>query len=170
MINLNPIMPVAGVPPGLIQTLNDRFREIQLNQAPAATTPPPAAAPAPASGLFQRTLLLKDTTVGNDIADHVTCFGPIPGVAHTAVLVTGVLRLAIAADLTVRINNVSPGGTVEVGTWTIPAATPIDTPQLSTTFVTSSLPDMSVFTWDVLASDGSKDPAGVASCTIEWQP
>jgi hypothetical protein len=169
MINLNPIMPIAGVPAGLIQTLNDRFREIELNQAPAATTP--AAAPAATvPGPFQRTLLLKDTTVGNDIADHVVCYGPIPGVAHTALQVTGVLRKAIASDLTVRINSVSPGGTVEVGTWTIAASTPVDDPQISTTFVHASLPDMSVFTWDVLASDGSKDPAGIASCTIEWQP
>ena len=166
-INLNPITPMAGVPSGLIQVLNDRFREIQLNQP--ATTP---AAPTPATqpGPFQRTLLLKDTTVGNDIADHVTCYGPIPGVTHTALLVTGVLRKAISADLTVRINNVSPGGTIVVGEWTIPAATPIDTPQLSTTFTNTALPDMSVFTWDVLASDGSQDAAGVASCTIEWQP
>lgn len=172
-INLNPISPIAGVPSALLQALNDRFREIELAAptAAASTSAPSTAAPSSgAAGPFQRTLLLKNTTVGNDIADHVTCYGPIPGVTHTALLVTGVLRKAIVSDLTVRINNVSPDGTVVVGTYTLPAATPVDTPQLSTVFTNSSLPDMSVFTWDVLASDGSTDPAGVASCTIEWQP
>ena len=169
-INLNPISPIAGVPPALLQALNDRFREIEL----AAPTPTSTAALAPSTGApagpFQRTLLLKNLMAGYDIADHVTCYGPIPGATHTALLVTGVLRKAILSDLTVRINNVSPDGTVVVGTYTIPAATPVDTPQVSSVFTNSSLPDMSVFTWDVLASDGSTDPAGVASCTIEWQP
>lgn len=161
--NLNPILPIPGVPDQLLQALNDRFREIRLQPQPAATAASGAASPK----LFQRTLLLKDTTVGNDIADHVTVYG---GGAHTATLVTGTLRKAIAADLTVRINNVSPAGTVVVGTFTIPSATPVDTPVEFSGFTTWSLPEMSVFTWDVTASDGSKNSAGIASFTIEWTP
>ncbi len=123
-------------------------------------------------GPFQRTLLIKNTTVGDDIADHVTCYGPVPGVTHTVILVTGVLRKAITADLTVRINNVSPDGatTIVVGTFTIPMATAVDVPVSFTSFTNASLPDLSTFTWDITASDGSKDSAGVASFTIEWQP
>ncbi len=123
-----------------------------------------------AAGPWQRTLLLKNATVGNDIADHVTCYGPVPGVTHTIILVTGVLRKAITADLTVRINNVADGTTNEVGTFTIPSTTPVDTVVSFTSFTTSSAPDLSVFTWDVTASDASIDAAGVASFTIEWQP
>jgi hypothetical protein len=124
------------------------------------------------SGPLQRTLLLKNTTVGNDIADHVTCYGPVPGVTHTVILVTGVLRLAITADLTVRINNVAGATTNVVGTFTIPSATAVDTPISfsGSDITTPSCPDLSVFTWDVTASDGSSDPAGVASFTVEWQP
>jgi hypothetical protein len=163
--NLNPILPIAGVPSQLIQILNDRFREIRLT--PTTVTSAAAPAASPGTELLQRTLLLKSTTVGNDIADHVTCYG---GGAHTAILVTGTLRKAIAADLTVRINNVSPAGTVVVGSFTIPSATAVDTPVKFTSFTTSALPDLSVFTWDVTASDGSADPAGIASFTIEWNP
>jgi hypothetical protein len=123
-----------------------------------------------AQGPFERTILLKNTTIGDDIADHVTCYGPVPGVAHTAILVRGVLRKAITSDLTLRINNVSSGGTVVVGTFTIPLATAVDTVLEFTSFTTAALPDLSTFTWDVTASDGSKDAAGVASFTIIWQP
>lgn len=165
-MNLNSILPITGVPDALIQVLNDRFREIQDASTPASTPSSNAASGAGAE-LFQRTLLLKDTTVGNDIADHVTCFG---GGTHTAILVTGVLRKAIASDLTVRIKNVSGLGNVTVGTFTIPLATPIDTPVRFTSFTNAVLPDMSTFTWDVTASDGSQDAAGIASFTIEWQP
>jgi hypothetical protein len=59
---------------------------------------------------------------------------------------------------------------VTVGTFTIPLATPIDTPVRFTSFTNAVLPDMSTFTWDVTASDGSQDAAGIASFTIEWQP
>lgn len=123
-----------------------------------------------AGGPYGRTLLLRNTTVANDVADHVTCNGPVPGVTHTVLLVTGVLRKAITADLTVRINNVSSGTTIVVGTFTIPSATAIDTPVQFSSFDNATLDDLSVFTWDVTASDGSKDSAGIASFTIVWQP
>src|SRR5262249_35229863 len=73
-----------------------------------------------AAGPYQRTLLLKDTTVANDVADHVTVWGQ-PG---TITKVVGVLRKTITADLKVRINI----GTVILGVFTIPLAQPIDTP------------------------------------------
>jgi hypothetical protein len=122
-------------------------------------------------GPYQRTLLLKDTTVNNDVADHVTVYGPVPGTEHTIIAVTGVLRKAITAPLTVRINCVSKGKTaVVVGTFTIPAATPADKIKHFpvTTLTTKVLPVASVLTWDITASDGSRDPAGVASFTVEW--
>lgn len=164
---LNPILPINGVPDQLISVLNDRFREIRL--APASV-PPPASNPGitGAAGPFQRTLLVRNTAVANDVADHLTCWGP--SAAHTVVMVRAVLRKTITSDLTVRINSVNAGVTSVIGTFTIPLATAIDTPVDFSGFTTSSLPDSSIFTWDITASDGSADPAGVASFTIEWEP
>lgn len=165
---INPIVPVAGVPPQLIQQLNDRFREIRLSPQPVT---PAAQQPSTggSSGPFQRTLLIRNTAVANDIADHLTCWGP--SASHTVVEVRGVLRKAIASDLTLRINSVLAGVTSVIGTFTIPSSTGTDTPVNWTSgFTTTALQDQSVFTWDITASDGSTDPAGVASFTIEWQP
>src|SRR4051812_47485601 len=71
-------------------------------------------------GPFQRTLLLKDTTVGNDIADHVTVWGTDGKIRR----VTGVLRKVITSDLTVRVKIDG----VTLGSFTIPLATAVDTP------------------------------------------
>lgn len=163
---LNPILPIQGVPDQLISVLNDRFREIRL--APAAT-PAASTGTGGAAGPFQRTLLIRNTAVANDVADHLTCWGP--SAAHLVVMVRSVLRKAIAADLTLRINSVNAGVTSVIGSFTIPSSTPVDTPvDFASGFTTTSLQDSSVFTWDITASDGSTDPAGVASFTVEWQP
>jgi hypothetical protein len=115
-----------------------------------------------AAGPYQRTVLLKDTTVGNDIADHVTVWGA----AGTISIVTGVLRVAIASDLTLRIKIDG----VTLGSFTIPHATAVDTPIEFTTFAGSPAVALEqVFSWDVTASDGSIDAAGVASFTVSWQ-
>ncbi len=110
---------------------------------------------------LQRTLLLKDTAVGDDIADHVTALDSGIGLR-----LTGLLRKAIVADLTVQARKEG----VAIISLTIPLATAVDTVLESTTFAD----DPQVFTrgevlsWDVLASDGSVDKAGVASFTLEW--
>ncbi len=115
--------------------------------------------PAQKAGGGHRTLLLKDTTVGNDIADHVPVY-----VAGTAIRLIGVLRKAITANLTVRV-NLSGAALI---TLTIPLATAVDTPLLTTTFSQTEFADLGVLTWDVTASDGQKDAAGVASYTLQW--
>jgi len=113
-----------------------------------------------AAGPFHRTLLLKDSTVGDDIADHTTVY-----VAGTAARLVGVLRVAIEADLTVRCNVNGE----ELITLTIPAATVVDTPVESTTFEgETALEDGDVISWDVTESDGAQVGAGVASFTLEW--
>ena len=161
---ISPLLPIAGVPDSLIQALNARFREIR--NSPANT---PSSAAAGAAGPNWRTLLIRNTAVGNDIADHLTCMGPSAN--HTVTLVRGVLRKTITADLSVRINSTTAGVTSVVGIFTIPATTPTDTPvDYTSGFTTSSLPDASSFSWDITASDGSTDPAGIASFTIIWTP
>lgn len=106
-----------------------------------------------------RTLLIKDTTIGNDIADHVPIF-----IKSKAVRVIGVLRKAITSDLTVRVKL----GGVALITLTIPHTTAIDAAVTSTAFVNYALADLSVLSWDITASDGSKDANGVASLTVQF--
>lgn len=115
---------------------------------------------APAAGdLYWRTLLLKDATVGDDIADHVTAQA-----AGTAQFFVGVLRVAITEDLTVQVNLDGAA----MCTLTIPAATAVDTPVETTSFDLSAIAKGQVFSWDVTASDGQSDGAGVASFTLAW--
>jgi hypothetical protein len=112
------------------------------------------------SGKLHRTLLVKDAIVGNDIADRVTAYG-----SGVATRIVGVLRKAISAPLTVRVNK---NGTAFV-TITIPSATAISVPVTQTTFAGSAaVSDGDVFSWDITASDGSKDVAGIASFTLDW--
>lgn len=117
-------------------------------------------------GPFQRTILLKDTTVGDDIADHVTVYGTLNGKTNTVYLVTGVLRKSITADLTLRVKV---NGSL-IGSFTIPLATAPDSVVSFNSFTTPTLPDKAVLTWDVVASDGQMDAYGVASFTVLWTP
>jgi hypothetical protein len=113
-------------------------------------------------GVFQRTLLLKDTIVGNDIADHVTIYEP-----GTATQIVGVLRQTITSPLTVRVKKEG----ANLVTITIPSSTAIDTPVISTAFVAGQevFAEGEVLTWDITASDNSQDKYGVASFTLEWK-
>ena len=113
-----------------------------------------------AKGPYIRTLLIKDATVGNDIADHVPIF-----VTGTAVRVIGVLRKTITTDLTVRVKLTG----VALITLTIPRTTAIDVAVTSTAFLSTALADLSVLSWDITASDGSKDANGVASLTVQFK-
>jgi len=111
---------------------------------------------------YQRTLLLADLTVGNDVAPYVTGYA-----AGTCVCVTAVLRKTITSDLTVRIKLA--GATL--GTFTVPHATAVNTVLTFTSF-TASPPTVAldaVFTWDITASDGSTDVAGIATFTVKWK-
>jgi hypothetical protein len=123
------------------------------------------------AGPFHRTLLLKDLTIGSDIADHVTVYGAPAGHTSTCFLVTGVLRKSITMDLTVKIQIWISGTKSLVGTFTIPAATATNAPISWTTgFTTPILPDKSVFSWDITASDGQQDAKGIAAFCVEWTP
>ncbi len=118
-----------------------------------------AAASGGGGGPYIRTLLVKDSTVGNDIADHVPIW-----IKSTATRVIGVLRKAISSDLTIRVNL---DGAALI-TLTIPLATPIDTPVTSTSFSGTAFTDLQVLTWDITASPGTKDVNGIASLTVQF--
>jgi hypothetical protein len=108
--------------------------------------------------IYRARLLLNNTAAGNDIAPWITV-----DEASRAFQVNGVLRRTIAANLVVRINkNQAPfivctfNSTVQPGTmltWTAFASN-------------TALAAGDVFSFDVLASDGSSDPNGVASLSI----
>lgn len=115
------------------------------------------------------TLDLKDTTVGNGIADVVPVHSSTPGDPSTAQRVIGVLKTAITSDLTLRINVVVSGSPSVVGTFTIPHTTAVNTAVVFTSFTTSALPDLSVLTWDVTASDGAAVSEGVATFVLIWE-
>ncbi len=106
---------------------------------------------------FSRTLLVKDSAVGNDIADQVNTQA-----AGTATSVVAVLRTAISADLTIRIRLDG----VIFTTMTIPLATTVGTVISQTT--TGAILNDQAISWDILASDGSTDADGIASFTLEW--
>lgn len=105
-----------------------------------------------------RTLLIKNTAVGIDIADHV----PVQA-DGTPVQVVGVLRKAISIDLTIVIKL--NGATLI--TCNIPSATAIDTPVFFASFA-SSLAKNDILSAAITSSDGSQDPDGIASFTLEW--
>lgn len=119
-------------------------------------------AAAAGGGVFQRTLLVKDTTVGNDIADHVTVYEP-----GTAQQFVGVLRRTVSAPLTVRVKK----NNVDLITMTIPPSTAIDAPVVSTAFAPgqTAFAEGAILTWDITASDNSRDKYGIASFTLEWK-
>lgn len=123
------------------------------------------------AGPWQRTLLIKDTTVGSDIADHVTIWNQAGG---TCILVTGVLRQLITKDLQLRVNiQLYPAPSQILGTFTIPHATAVNQviqfAPISFALKPAPFPFLAVLSWDILASDGSVASAGVASYTVEWQ-
>ena len=123
-------------------------------------------------GPFIRTLLLKDTTVGVSIADHLDVF--VDGVG---IRIVGVLRKVLTADLTadlyvLKIEDVGSGFQL-LQSCTIPQATAVNTPIDFTSFTSNALRQMKkgdVLRWDVTASDGQADKYGVAAFTFVWQP
>ena len=124
-----------------------------------------------AGGFQWRTLLLKDTTPGTNIADNQPVIGLPFGVNSTCQEVVRLLRKAITADLTVRLTIYNGGTAHLVGSFTIPKATPVHT---SIRFSGSQIayanfPDLAALVWDVVASDSSKDNNGIGSFTVVWQ-
>lgn len=113
---------------------------------------------------LSRTYLIKDTTVRNDAGDHIVVFGN--GGPYTAHFFFGVLRKRVTADLTIRVHHVFQGIDTSLGNFTIPATQNIDDPIRFA--ISSKLIDRAVLTWDILNSDGSQDPDGIASFTIVW--
>lgn len=140
----------------------------QLTESPPAPTPVAAVALPPSNYVVG--LLLKDLTVGDDIADHVTIYHD-----GTALRLLGVLRKLMTADLTIRVNKRNATFTTEeLITATIPVSAVVD--QVFEWSLASGSPptlppflDKEVLSFDILESDGSKDVDGIASFTVEWE-
>ncbi len=108
--------------------------------------------------MFWRVIDINDSTAGNNIAPNLTVQGTGRGIK-----IAGVLRTAISADLVVRVNVAD----VELGTLTIPAATPIRQ-KVEVSIATKTLVEGTIVTWDIISSDGTTDINSVASITVEW--
>jgi hypothetical protein len=119
------------------------------------------------SGTFQRTVLLKDLTVGNNIADNVTTWGPPQYTGlYKAIITEAVLRKAITQNLVVTITmNTSPLITI-----TIPRTQPILVPLNFSNYINPVIPNEGVFGANITASDSSFDADGIASFTTIYQP
>ncbi len=121
--------------------------------------PPIGGASAHQSHQFR--FLIKISTVGNNIADKIPCQASGVGVR-----IIGMLRVVIASDLTVRVNHDGS----ELFTFTIPSATAVGVPVISSTFANDPQPfvDTKYFEFDITASSGEIAAAGVASITCQW--
>ena len=112
-----------------------------------------------------RTLLVKVSALGNNIADNATIYA-----GGTASRVVGVLRLPITSPLTVRINRITGGVSNPLIVCGIPSATAVGSPVAFSLFTNNPQPllDGDVLTFDILGSDGQADPNGVAAFTLQW--
>jgi len=119
-----------------------------------------------------RTFLVKDSTVGTNIADIVPIVTPMtlgsPVVRATLVgqEIVAVLKVAIGSDLTVRINKTSQGSPVIVDTWTITIPSSAAPGYVSETYINEQFNHLDVLSADVIASDGQQVADGIASFTV----
>jgi hypothetical protein len=113
---------------------------------------------APGPQAFWRVFDIHNTATGTNV-------GPVLTVQEggAGIKITAVLRTAITADLVVRVN----ANAVELGTITVPLATPVNT-EVAISIQTKRLVKGQPITWDIVASDGSFNPNGVATVTVLW--
>ena len=112
----------------------------------------------PGPQMYWRTIDVNDTTPGLNIAPNLTNQGTGRGIK-----ITGVLRKPISADLVIRVNS----GDAELGTLTIPAATPVET-KVETPITNQNLVSGATMTFDIVAGDSQQDKNGVATATVQW--
>src|SRR5262245_49978742 len=114
-----------------------------------------AALQAGARGPYIRVLLLKNLTVGDDIAEHEYIFLPPGAESGTGRRIVAVLKEPITADLVVRFNNLTPATPEVIATVTIPLATDPADPPLEFDISDKTFNDLDVISADITASDGS---------------
>jgi hypothetical protein len=125
---------------------------------PAGAPGAPGAAGADRPQIYWRTIDIQDTAVGDNIAPNLSVQG-----SGTGIKITGILRLAITANLVVRINVAG----LPIGTLTIPSSTAVRT-EVSTPITTVSFVLGQDMTFDITGSDASQDEDGVATVTVKW--
>jgi hypothetical protein len=114
----------------------------------------------PTTVRYIRTLLIKNTTVGVDIADAVVAQND-----GTPYQVAAVLKDIIDSDLTVNINI---NGKLLIAL-NIPFTTvPLSPPIIFTNFSVTTINQNDILTADIIDSDGSINADGIASFTLEW--
>ncbi len=122
---------------------------------------PPVGGGGSSQRFYDSRFLLRNTAVGNDIADMISVYGS--GLGYR---LTGMLHEVISSDLTIRINKAAS----PIITFTLPSSTAVGVNVESTTFNSDPQPftDGEPLTFDVTASDGSISATGIASYMLEW--
>lgn len=118
------------------------------------------------AGPYIRVLLLKDLTVGTDVAEHQYIFLPEGTDSGTGRRIVALLRTAITSDLVVKFRNVTAGA--DIATVTIPASTSVDDP-VEVDISDQTFSDKDVIAPDILASDGTFNGRGICAITLEWE-
>lgn len=135
-----------------LQTKGDQKLYDALNRiVDALNTNPPT--------VYSRTLLIKNATIGNDIADAIAAQND-----GTFSQVVVVLRDTILSDLTINLNL---NGNILIQC-NIPFSTVPLIAIVYTNFNITTVKQNDVLTADIMNSDGSIDPGGIASFTLEW--
>lgn len=114
----------------------------------------------PTTVRYIRTLLIKDSTVGVNIAD-----APVIQNDGIPFRVSAVLKTQISAPLVININV---NGLLLIQC-TIPNTAKLLTAIDFTNFSITSLQQDQVLTADIISSDGLIVSSGIASFTLEWQ-
>src|SRR6266568_377499 len=142
------------------------YREAKGYSIPVGTVVGNISAIIP-SGTYQRTVLLKDLTIGNNIADNVVIWGPVNYTGqYQAKVVEVVLRKAITQDLHVDLTMKGVVYTNIIVPHTLIPMVPMN----FINFINAIFPNDGVFSANITASDGSVDIDGICSLTTLYIP
>ncbi len=152
------------------QTLSSIVSGGSLGGGSGVITTPVTGAGALVSTIYTAVFGLSDLTVGSSIAplgpavmDIVPTSSPLQHYVGNGVRIIAVLKKAITADLEVHIN-------VGANTWDVIVPSTTSAGGIVVVDISgSTINDLEIFSIDVIASDGSIDPNGIATFTVEWQ-
>ncbi len=161
-----------------VQTAQDFWQNLADTGPKDAAVPetPPADVGVKFGDLDGRFLMLKDTTVGVNIADIVPVSMPEDDSTSPPILAVGkgrrivaVVRISPTADLVVQFRKeglfASPPTSMS---WTITIPALAITGEIVILPIEGDFEDLDEIYVDVLASDGVADRNGIASFVIEW--
>ena len=180
-------IPIPVVPTGRFQLVNPKdgtitrsgqllLEQLQAVAAQVETAPDGGTTPGAttSTGVFSRTLTLRDLTVTNDAAPNPYAFNILQDQVGTFKRLGVVVKKTLGADVQLKFHikeSKTPFTDHVFATITIPHTTTLDrtlTFLPATSFTYTTAMDLGVFLVDILASDGDKDEHGILEVTVEW--